>query len=133
MATLFSKIINREIPGYIVAEDEKHIAFLDIYPLVLGHTLVVPKKEVDYIFDMDSNELADLMVFAQKVAKAMKKVVPCNRIGVSVIGLEVPHTHIHLVPINTIGDINFSKEKLAPAKDQMIEWTEKIKEAYASL
>lgn len=133
MATLFSKIINREIPGYIVAEDEKHIAFLDIYPLVLGHTLVVPKKEVDYIFDMDSNELAELMVFAQKVAKAMKKVVPCNRIGVSVIGLEVPHTHIHLVPINTIGDINFSKEKLAPAKDQMIEWTEKIKEAYASL
>lgn len=133
MATLFSKIINREIPGYIVAEDEKHIAFLDIYPLVLGHTLVVPKKEVDYIFDMDSYELAELMVFAQKVAKAMKKVVPCNRIGVSVIGLEVPHTHIHLVPINTIGDINFSKEKLAPAKDQMIEWTEKIKEAYASL
>lgn len=133
MATLFSKIINREIPGYIVAEDEKHIAFLDIYPLVLGHTLVVPKKEVDYIFDMDSNELAELMVFAQKVAKAMKKVVPCNRIGVSVIGLEVPHTHIHLVPINTIGDINFSKEKLAPAKDQMIEWTEKIKKAYASL
>ncbi|HEY8367257.1 MAG TPA: HIT family protein [Bacteroidia bacterium] len=133
MATLFSKIINREIPGYIVAEDEKHIAFLDIYPLVLGHTLVVPKKEVDYIFDMDSNELAELMVFAQKVAKALKKVVPCNRIGVSVIGLEVPHTHIHLVPINTIGDINFSKEKLAPAKDQMIEWTEKIKEAYASL
>lgn len=133
MATLFSKIINREIPGYIVAEDEKHIAFLDIYPLVLGHTLVVPKKEVDYIFDMDSNELAELMVFAQKVAKALKKVVPCNRIGVSVIGLEVPHTHIHLVPINTIRDINFSKEKLAPAKDQMIEWTEKIKEAYASL
>lgn len=133
MATLFSKIINREIPGYIVAEDEKHIAFLDIYPLVLGHTLVVPKKEVDYIFDMDSNELAELMVFAQKVAKALKKVVPCNRIGVSVIGLEVPHTHIHLVPINTIGDINFSKEKLAPAKDQMIEWTVKIKEAYASL
>lgn len=133
MATLFSKIINREIPGYIVAEDDKHIAFLDVYPLVLGHTLVVPKKETDYIFDMDSNELADLMVFAQKVAKAMKTVVPCKRIGVSVIGLEVPHTHIHLVPINTIGDINFSKEKLAPAKDQMIEWTEKIKEAYASL
>ncbi len=133
MATLFSKIINREIPGYIVAEDDNHIAFLDIYPLTLGHALVVPKKEVDYIFDMDSKELADLMVFAQKVAKAMKKVVPCSRIGVSVIGLEVPHTHIHLVPINTVGDINFTKEKLAPAKDQMIEWTEKIKEAYASL
>lgn len=133
MATLFSKIINREIPGYIVAEDDNHIAFLDIYPLTLGHALVVPKKEVDYIFDMDSKELADLMVFAQKVAKAMKKVVPCSRIGVSVIGLEVPHTHIHLVPINSVGDINFTKEKLAPAKDQMIEWTEKIKEAYASL
>lgn len=133
MPTLFSKIINREIPGFIIAEDQNHIAFLDIYPLVIGHALVVPKKLTDYIFDMDSKELADLMVFSQKVAKAMKMVVPCNRIGVAVIGLEVPHTHIHLVPINTVGDINFTKEKLAPAKDVMIEWTEKIKEAFNSL
>lgn len=133
MATLFSKIINREIPGYIIAEDDHHIAFLDIFPLSLGHALVVPKKETDYIFDMQSEELAQLMVFAQKVSKAVQSSVPCKRIGVAVIGLEVPHTHIHLVPINTVGDINFTKEKLAPEKSVMIELTEKIKLAYEQL
>jgi len=133
MATLFTKIINRDIPGYIVAENEDFIAFLDVFPLVMGHTLVVPKKETDYIFDMDDAELAGLMIFAKKVAKALRSVVPCERIGVSVIGLEVPHTHVHLVPIHTVQDINFSKPKLSPEKAEMIEMTGKIKAAFDAL
>ena len=133
MATLFTKIINRDIPGYIVAEDNAFIAFLDIFPLSLGHTLVVPKKETDYIFDMDDKELGRLMIFAKKVAKAVKAAVPCERIGVSVIGLEVPHTHVHLVPINTVHDINFSKPKLSPEKAEMIDLTGKIREAFEAL
>lgn len=133
MSTLFTKIINREIPGYIVAEDDAHIAFLDIFPLNYGHTLVVPKNEVDYVFDMNPDDLAQLMAFAQKVAKAIKMVVPCNRIGVSVVGLEVPHAHVHLIPINSLGDMNFSKEKLSPEKFEMIEMTEKIQKAFQSL
>lgn len=133
MATLFTKIINRDIPGYIVAENADFIAFLDVFPLVMGHTLVVPKKETDYIFDMDDAELAELMIFAKKVAKALRSVVPCERIGVSVIGLEVPHTHVHLVPIHTVQDINFSKPKLSPEKAEMIELTGKIKAAFEAL
>ncbi len=133
MATLFTKIINRDIPGYIVAENADFIAFLDVFPLVMGHTLVVPKKETDYIFDMDDAELAELMVFSKKVAKALRSVVPCERIGVSVIGLEVPHTHIHLVPIHTVQDINFSKPKLSPEKAEMIELTGKIRAAFEAL
>ncbi|MGQ3013604.1 MAG: HIT family protein [Flavobacteriales bacterium] len=133
MATLFTKIINRDIPGYIVAENADFIAFLDVFPLVMGHTLVVPKKESDYIFDMDDAELGELMVFSKKVAKALRSVVPCERIGVSVIGLEVPHTHIHLVPIHTVQDINFSKPKLSPEKAEMIELTGKIKAAFEAL
>lgn len=133
MATLFTKIINRDIPGYIVAENADFIAFLDVFPLVMGHTLVVPKKESDYIFDMDDAELAELMVFSKKVAKALRSVVPCERIGVSVIGLEVPHTHIHLVPIHTVQDINFSKPKLSPEKAEMIELTGKIRAAFEAL
>src|SRR5688500_19511261 len=103
MPSIFTKIINREIPGYIVAEDERYIAFLDINPLVLGHTLVVPKKEIDYIFDLDDDTLAGLNVFAKKVAHAIKKVVPCRRIGVAVIGLEVPTNLIHLVQMSFMG------------------------------
>lgn len=129
MASIFTKIINREIPGYIVAEDDHFIAFLDINPLVLGHTLVVPKQEVDYIFDLDDETLAGLNVFAKKVATAIKKAVPCKRIGVAVIGLEVPHTHVHLIPMNTMGDINFSRAKLTPSKDQLSAVMARIKEA----
>jgi histidine triad (HIT) family protein len=127
MPSIFTRIINREIPGYIVAEDEKHIAFLDINPLVLGHVLVVPKKEVDYIFDIDDNTLSGLTLFAKKVAVALKKAVPCTRVGVAVIGLEVPHTHIHLVPMNSMGDINFTRPKLSPSKEELLTTTEKIK------
>lgn len=127
MPSIFTRIINREIPGYIVAEDDHYIAFLDINPLMLGHTLVVPKKEVDYIFDLDDTTLSGLTLFAKKVARAIEKAVPCNRIGVSVMGLEVPHTHIHLIPMNTMSDINFSRPKLTPTKDQLKEVAEKIK------
>lgn len=119
MPSIFTRIINREIPGYIVAEDDHYIAFLDINPLVLGHTLVVPKQEIDYIFDMDEQALAGLMVFARRVAGAVRQVVPCKRIGVAVIGLEVPHTHVHLVPMTTVGDINFTQPKLTPAPEEL--------------
>ncbi len=129
MASIFTKIINREIPGHIVAEDDKYIAFLDINPLVIGHALVVPKQEVDYIFDLDDETLAGLYVFAKKVAHAIKKVVPCKRIGIAVIGLEVPHAHVHLVPMQTVGDINFTRPKLNPAKEEIIEVAEKIRQA----
>jgi histidine triad (HIT) family protein len=127
MGSIFSKIINREIPGYIVAEDDRYIAFLDINPLVHGHILVVPKQEVDYIFDIDDETLGGLILFSKKVAHALKKSVSCKRIGVAVIGLEVPHTHIHLVPMNSMGDINFTKPKLNPSKEELAEIHEKIK------
>ncbi|MCB0497789.1 MAG: HIT family protein [Cyclobacteriaceae bacterium] len=119
MASIFTRIVNREIPAYIVAEDTKHIAFLDINPLVMGHTLVVPKNEVDYIYDLPDSELAELHLFAKKVAGAIKESVSCERIGVTVIGLEVPHTHIHLIPINSMDDMNFSRPKLSPLKEEM--------------
>jgi len=127
MASIFTKIINREIPGYIIAEDDRFIAFLDVMPLVEGHTLIVPKKEIDYIFDLDDTMLAEMMVFAKTVAIALKKAIPCKRIGVAVIGLEVPHTHIHLVPMNTMGDINFTKPKLSVAPERMKTLAEKIR------
>lgn len=127
MPSIFTKIINREIPGYIVAEDDRYIAFLDINPLVLGHVLVVPKKEIDFIFDMEDDLLAGMMVFAKKVAHAVKKAVPCKRVGVAVIGLEVPHVHVHLVPMNTMGDINFTRGKLSPSKEELSTALEKIK------
>jgi len=130
MPSIFTRIINREIPGHIVAEDERFIAFLDITPLVMGHTLVVPKKEVDYIFDLDDDTLAGLSVFAKKVAHAVKKAVPCKRVGVAVIGLEVPHTHVHLVPMNAMGDINFTKSKLNPSKEELAAVAEKIRKAF---
>ena len=129
MPSIFTKIINREIPGYIVAEDERYIAFLDINPLVLGHTLVVPKKEVDFIFDLDDDTLAGLNVFSKKVAHAIKKAMPCRRIGVAVIGLEVPHAHVHLVPMSAMGDLNFTRPKLTPSKIELDGVAKKIKEA----
>lgn len=112
MASIFTKIINREINGYIIDEDDSYIAFLDLFPLAKGHTLVVPKKEVDYIFDLDEETFLGLQNFAKKVAKKIENVIPCERIGVAVIGLEVPHAHIHLVPINNVSDIDFSRPKL---------------------
>jgi histidine triad (HIT) family protein len=112
MATIFTKIINGEIPCYKIAEDEYYFAFLDINPLKAGHTLVVPKKETDYIFDLADDKLAGLAVFSKKVAAAIKSAIPCNRIGVAVLGLEVPHAHIHLVPMDTMEDINFRNPKL---------------------
>lgn len=127
MASIFTKIINREIPAHIVAEDEHHIAFLDINPLVMGHTLVVPKKEIDYIFNLADNELSDLHLFAKKVAIAIGKAVPCLRVGVAVIGLEVPHTHVHLVPLNKMDDINFSRPKLNPEAKDLLEVANAIK------
>jgi histidine triad (HIT) family protein len=132
MASLFTKIINREIPGHIVAEDDRYIAFLDINPLVMGHTLVVPKKEVDYIFDLDDDTLTGLQLFSKKVAAAIKQSFPCNRVGVAVIGLEVPHTHVHLVPLNSMDDINFSRKKLHPSKEELAAAAEKIRKAVLS-
>lgn len=128
MPSIFSKIINREIPGHIVAENEDFIAFLDINPLVMGHVLVVPKKEVDYIFELDDEIYSGLILFAKKVAISIKNVVSCKRIGVAVIGLEVPHVHIHLVPLNTMNDINFTKPKLNPSSKELTETAEKIKQ-----
>jgi histidine triad (HIT) family protein len=112
MATIFTKIINGEIPCYKVAEDSRYFAFLDINPLKAGHTLVVPKIETDYIFDLDDNQLAGMILFTKKVAKAIKSAIPCKRIGVAVLGLEVPHAHIHLVPMDTMEDVNFKNPKL---------------------
>lgn len=132
METIFTRIIKGEIPCYKIAEDERFFAFLDINPLVQGHTLVVPKKHSSYIFDMGDQELADMMVFAKKVAKAMEKVIPCLRIGVAVIGLEVPHTHIHLVPLNEENDLNFRKQRPQIGKEEMQKIAEKISAAYTN-
>ena len=130
MASIFTKIINREIPGHIIAEDENYIAFLDIMPLVKGHVLVVPKQEVDYIFNLEPMVLSGLMTFAQKVAKAMDKTIKCTRIGVAVIGLEVPHVHVHLVPLKTMDDINFTRPKLKLEKEELVEIAEQIKKGF---
>lgn len=127
MASLFSKIVSGEIPSYKIAENDKFLAFLDVFPLVQGHVLVIPKKETDYIFDIEDAELSEMIVFAKVVAKALKKAVPCKRIGVSVIGLEVPHAHIHLVPMNTSNDVNFTREKLKPSAEELEKMAEKIK------
>lgn len=118
MASIFTRIINGEIPCHKVAEDDRFIAFLDVRPLKPGHTLIVPKKEVDYIFDLDGKTLADMMLFAQKVARAMKEVIECNRIGVAVIGLEVPHAHIHLVPITRESDLLFTNPRVSPSPEE---------------
>ena len=127
MSSIFTKIINGELPAYKVAENDDFLAFLDINPLAKGHTLVIPKKEVDYIFDLDDDLLGAFHVFAKQVAKKIEQVVPCERIGVAVIGLEVPHAHIHLVPINHVGDIDFSKPKLDLPKETFEELSNAIK------
>lgn len=129
MASIFSKIINEEIPGYKVYQDENYCAFLDIMPLRKGHVLVVPNKEVDYIFNLSDEELSGLMSVSKKVAKGIEKVIDCERIGVAVIGLEVPHTHVHLVPINGVADIDFSQPKLKVQEEEMKEIAEAIKKA----
>lgn len=118
MSTIFKKIIDGEIPCYKIAEDDQFIAFLDIFPLKKGHTLVIPKIEVDYLFDLDDDILSKMILFSKKIAKAIKAAYPCNRIGVAVIGLEVAHAHIHLVPLDHMGDINFSNHKLTLSKEQ---------------
>jgi len=130
MATIFSKIIKGEIPSYKIAEDEKYFAFLDINPLAEGHTLVIPKQEVDYIFNLDETTLAGLTIFSKKVAKAIEQEIKCERIGIAVIGLEVPHVHIHLIPINNVSDINFSRPKLKLDDNKFKEISEKIRTAF---
>jgi histidine triad (HIT) family protein len=127
MSSIFSKIVAGEIPCYKIAETEEFLAFLDVSPLAEGHTLVIPKTEIDYIFNIEDNTLSGLTLFSKKVAKAIEKAIPCKRIGVAVIGLEVPHAHIHLIPINNVSDIDFSRKKLSFSKEQMTETAEKIK------
>jgi histidine triad (HIT) family protein len=125
--TIFSKIVAGEIPSYKIAEDEKHFAFLDINPLTEGHTLVIPKKEVDYIFDLSPDELAGLTVFAQKVSKAIAQTIACKRVAMIVLGLEVPHVHIHLIPINSEKDSDFRKTKLKLSKEEFEDIAKKIR------
>ena len=126
MASVFSKIVNGEIPCYKVAEDENYLAFLDIFPLAIGHVLVIPKVEIDYLFDLDDQKYLGLMLFSKRVALALKKAIPCKKVGVVVLGLEVPHAHIHLVPMNTERDINFSKPKLKLTVEEFTETAAKI-------
>lgn len=126
MATIFTKIINGEIPCYKIAENDDYFAFLDINPLRAGHTLVVPKRETDYIFDLDDIYLAGMVIFSKKIAEAIKTVIPCNRIGVAILGLEVPHAHIHLVPMDTMEDINFKNPKLKFTIDEFKDIAAKI-------
>ena len=128
MASIFSRIVAGEIPCYKVAEDENYFAFLDISPMVKGHTLVIPKREVDYIFDLEDDELAGLHLFAKKVAVALKKAFPCQRIGMAVLGMEVPHTHIHLIPLQKESDMLFSNPKLSFTPEEMAEIAAKIRE-----
>ena len=125
--SIFTKIIKGEIPCYKIAEDDRFIAFLDVFPIKKGHTLVVPKAQIDYLFDLDDSLLSDLMVFAKKVAQKMERAIPCERIGVAVIGLEVPHAHIHLVPLDTVGDIDFSQPKIRLSTEEMAEIADSIR------
>lgn len=133
MASIFSKIVAGQIPSYKVAEDDNYYAFLDISPVAKGHTLVIPKHEVDYIFDLDSEEYQGLWAFAQRVARAMKQAIPCKRIAVAVLGLEVPHCHIHLAPINTEGDMNFAKPHLKLDATEMQAIADSIAQAFAQI
>lgn len=126
MPSIFTRIVNGEIPCYKIAEDDNFFAFLDINPLKKGHTLVIPKKEVDYIFDLEEETLANMMVFSQKIALAIEKVVPCNRIGVVVLGLEVPHAHIHLIPIDSEADVRFSNPRVRLTEDEFIDIANRI-------
>lgn len=132
MGTIFSKIVAGEIPAYKVAETIDFLAFLDISPLAEGHVLVIPKKEVDYLFDLDDETYTGLQIFAKIVATGLKKAIPCKRIGVAVVGLEVPHAHIHLIPMNNVSDLNFARPKLSFTPDQLQATAEKIREALKS-
>jgi histidine triad (HIT) family protein len=126
MSSIFTKIVNGEIPSYKIAEDENHLAFLDAMPLVEGHTLVIPKKEIDLIFDLESEEFKNLWAFAQQVAKKVGAAIPCLRVGIAVVGIEVPHAHIHLVPMNSMKDLNFGNERLKLSTEQYKEIQDKI-------
>ena len=125
--SIFTKIIKGEIPCYKIAEDDRFIAFLDVFPIKKGHTLVVPKAQIDYLFDLDDSLLSDLMLFAKKVAQKMERAIPCERRGVAVIGLEVPHAHIHLVPLYTVGDIDFGQPKIRLSTEEMAEIADSIR------
>lgn len=130
MMTIFSKIINGEIPCYKVAENDDFLAFLDVNPVKAGHTLVIPKKPTDYIFDLEDSELADLHIFAKKVAKALKAVVPCRKVGMAVVGLEVPHAHIHLMPMDAVGDLNFAGERVKLSQEEFSDLAKRIAEKF---
>ena len=130
MASIFTRIINGEIPCHKILENDKFLAFLDVSPLVHGHILVIPKTETDYIFDIPDTDLSEMMIFAKKVAKAQKAAVPCKRIGVAVIGLEVPHAHVHLVPMNTANDLNFTQPKLQSTQEELRVMAEKIRSKF---
>ena len=125
--SIFTKIIKGEIPSYKILEDDRFIAFLDVFPIKIGHTLVVPKAQIDYLFDLDDRLLSDFMLFTKKVAQKMKKAISCERIGVAVIGLEVPHAHIHLVPLDSVGDIDFGQPKLQLSSNEMAEIADSIR------
>lgn len=129
MATIFSRIVSGEIPCYKVAESEKFLAFLDVQPVAKGHVLVIPKQEVDYIFDLDDESTAELHQFAKQVAHRIKRVIPCIKVGMAVIGLEVPHAHIHLIPMNSVGDLNFTKERVKLSSEEMAALAEAISNA----
>ena len=133
MESIFSKIVSGEIPSHKIAENDNYYAFLDINPLAKGHTLVIPKIETDYIFDIEDEQLGGLIVFAKKVGKAVESVINCKRIGVTVIGLEVPHAHIHLIPLNTLYDMDFKQPKLKLTNDELAETAEKIREAFVTI
>lgn len=133
MASIFTKIVNGEIPAYKIAETENCLAFLDVFPLVKGHTLVIPKKEIDYIFDIEDNLFSELHIFSKKVAQTIEKAIPCKRIGVAIVGLEVPHAHIHLVPLNKISDLDFSKPKLNPSPEELKEVQEQIRHQWMKM
>ena len=131
MESIFTKIINRDISSYIIAEESDYIAFLDIHPLAVGHTLVVPKKEIDYLFDLDDTVLTGLMVFTKRVAIGIRQVVPCLRVGMAVVGLEVPHAHIHLIPLNDLYDIDFKKPKLQQSQVMLSNMVNQLQAAIA--
>ncbi len=129
MPSIFSRIVEGEIPCHKIAEDDRFLAFLDVFPLVEGHTLVIPKQEVDYIFDLDADTLAAINGFAQQVAGQIQRAIPCKRIGISVIGLEVPHAHMHLIPLNAVSDMNFERPKLQVTAEELAATAERIRQA----
>ncbi len=129
MASIFTKIINGEIPSYKIYEDDKYLAFLDIRPMAKGHTLLIPKVEIDYIFDLDEDTLSDYLPVAKKIAKAIESIVTCERVGIAVVGLEVPHAHVHLIPINSVQDLRFDKAPVKMSNDEMIQLATTIRSA----